>query len=164
MGNGCDAQSFIADWLEFLLETKMVNITRFNPYEDAIENLFRGIPVWVPNLETRAPAPTQFRMDVTENDKEYQVLAEMPGVKKDEISVTINGSEVTVSAEVRHEKDIKNGGTVLRAERYYGKIQREFTFSQEIDEAKAQAKYNDGVLELTLPKKSGAAAKRLAVH
>ena len=142
----------------------MVNITRFNPLEDAFENLFRGVPVWLPNPETRAPVPTQFRMDVTENDKEYLVLAEMPGVKKDEISVTIDGNEVTVSAEVKHEKDIKNGETVLRAERYYGKIQRVFTLGQEVDEATAQAKYNDGVLELKLPKKTGAAAKRLAVH
>ena len=151
----------------------MVNITRFNPLEDAFENMFRGVPVWLPNpetrawlpnLETRAPAPTQFRMDVTENDKEYQVLAEMPGVRKEEISVTINGNEVTVSAEVKHEKDIKNGETVIRAERYYGKIQRAFALSQEVDEATAQAKYNDGVLELTLPKKTVAAAKRLAVH
>ena len=87
-------------------------------------------------------------MDVTENDKEYQVLAELPGVKKEEISITINGNEVAVSAEVKHEKDVKNGETVLRAERYYGKIQRAFTLGQEVDEATAQAKYNDGVLEL----------------
>ena len=142
----------------------MVNITRFNALEDAFENLFRGVPVWLPNPETRAPASTQFRMDVTENEQEYQVLAELPGVKKEEISVTINGNEVAVSAEVKHEKDVENGETVLRAERYYGKIQRAFALGQEVDEATAQAKFNDGVLELTLPKKTVAAAKRLAVH
>src|SRR6266705_299778 len=142
----------------------MVNITRFNALEDAFENLFRGVPVWLPNPETRAPASTQFRMDVTANDQEYQVLAELPGVKKEEISVTINGNEVAVSAEVKHEKDVENGETVLRAERYYGKIQRAFALGQEVDEATAQAKYNDGVLELTLPKKAVAAAKRLTVH
>ncbi len=143
----------------------MVNITRFNPLEDAFENLFRGVPVWLPYPETRAPAPAQFRMDVTENEQEYQVLAELPGVKKEEISVTINGNEVAVSAEVKHEKDVKNGETVLRAERYYGKIQRAFALGQEVDEATSQAKYNDGVLELNLPKKKTVAAtKRLAVH
>ncbi|HEV8644981.1 MAG TPA: Hsp20/alpha crystallin family protein [Burkholderiales bacterium] len=142
----------------------MVNMARFNPVEDAFENFFRGVPVWLPNPETRAPAPTQFRMDVTENDKEYQVLAELPGVKKEEISITINGNEVAISAEVKQENDVKNGETVLRAERYYGKIQRAFALGQEVDEATAQAKYNDGVLELTLPKKTLAAAKRLAVH
>jgi HSP20 family protein len=149
---------------EFSQENKMVNITRFNPLEDSFENWFRGVPVWLPTPETRAPAPTQFRMDVSENEREYRVLAELPGVKKEEISITINGNEVAVAAEVKHEKDVKNGETVLRAERYYGKIQRAFTLGHEVDEATAQAKYNDGVLELTLPKKTAAAAKRLAVH
>jgi len=142
----------------------MVNITRFNPLEEAFENLFRGVPVWLPNPERRAAAPTQLRMDVTENDKEYRVLAELPGVKKEEISITINGNEVSVSAEVKHEKVVKDGETVLRAERYYGSIQRAFSLGQEVDEATAEAKYNNGVLELTLPKKSVAAAKRIAVH
>jgi HSP20 family protein len=142
----------------------MVNITRFNPLEEAFENLFRGVPVWLPNPERRAAAPTQLRMDVTENDKEYRVLAELPGVKKEEIGITINGNEVSVSAEVKHEKVVKDGETVLRAERYYGSIQRAFSLGQEVDEATAEAKYNNGVLELTLPKKSVAAAKRIAVH
>jgi HSP20 family protein len=142
----------------------MVNITRFNPLEEAFENLFRGVPVWLPNPERRAAAPTQLRMDVTENDKEYRVLAELPGVKKEEISITINGNEVSVSAEVKHEKVVKDDETVLRAERYYGSIQRAFSLGQEVDEATAEAKYNNGVLELTLPKKSVAAAKRIAVH
>ena len=142
----------------------MLNITRFNPFEDPFENLFQGFLVRPLNPETRAPAPAQFRMDVTESEQEYRVLAEMPGVRKEEISITISGNEVAVSAEVTHEKDVKDGETVLRAERYYGKIQRAFTLAQEVDEATAQAKYNDGVLELTLPKKTVAAAKRLAVH
>jgi HSP20 family protein len=150
--------------LEVSLEKKMLNITRFNPLEDTFDNLFRGLPVWLPAPERRAAAPAQFRMDVTENDKEYQVLAELPGVKKEEISITINGNEVAVSVEVKQEKVLKNGDTVLRAERYYGTIQRAFSLGQEVDEALAQAKYNDGILELTLPKKTAAAAKRLAVH
>ena len=65
---------------------------------------------------------------------------------------------------MKHEKEVMNGGTVLRAERYYGKIQRSFTLGHEVDEAAAQAKYNDGGLELTLPKKAVATTKRLAVH
>ena len=142
----------------------MLNITSFHPLEDAFENLFRGLPVWLPNPARPAAAPAQFRMDVTENDREYQVLAELPGAKKEDISITINGNEVAVSAEVKHEKDVKNGETVLRTERYYGTIQRAFSLGQEVDEATSQAKYNDGVLELTLPKKTVAAAKRLTVH
>jgi HSP20 family protein len=142
----------------------MLNITRFNPLDEAFDNLFRGVPMWIPAPERRAAQPAQFRMDVTENDREYQVLAELPGVKKEEISITINGNEVSVSAEVKQEKVIKNGDTVLCAERSYGTIKRAFSLGQEVDEALAQAKYNEGVLELTLPKKTAAAAKRLAVH
>jgi len=164
-----EASLFTADWFEVSWEHKMLNITRFNPLEDAFENLFRGVPVWMTNPQTLAPPPTRLRrdvirMDVIENDKEYQVLAELPGVKKEEISITINGNEVAISAEVKQEKDVENSETVLRAERYYGKIQRALALGQEVDEATAQAKYNDGVLELTLPKKTMAAAKRLAVN
>ena len=140
----------------------MVNITRFDPFAISFEDLFRGALLRPLNPEMRAPA--QFRMDVTENDKEYLVLAEIPGVKKEDISVTINGNEVAVSAEVTHEKDVKDGETVLCSERYYGKIQRVFTLGQEVDEATAQAKYTDGVLELTLLKKAVVAAKKLTVH
>ena len=142
----------------------MVNITRFNPLEDAFDNLFRGLPMWVPSAERRAAQPAQFRMDVTENDKEYQVLAEMPGVKKEEISITINGNEVAISAEVKHEKAAQTDDMVLRAERFYGTIQRAFSLGQDVDEAGAKAKYSEGVLELTLPKKTVAAAKKLPVH
>ena len=140
----------------------MVNMTRFDPFAISFEDLFRSALLRPLNPETRAPA--QFRMDVTENDKEYQVLAEIPGVKKEDISVIINGNEVAVSAEVTHEKDVKDGETLLCSERYYGKIQRAFTLGQEVDEATAQAKYTDGVLELTLPKQAMVAAKKLAVH
>ena len=142
----------------------MLNITRFNPLEETFENLFRGVPVWLPSPERRALAPTQFRMDVTENDKEYLVLAEMPGVKKEEISITINGNEVAVSAEVKHEKVVKNGDTVLCAERYYGTIKRQFSLGQEVDEASAQAKYNDGVLQVTARRRESAKPKQIAIH
>jgi HSP20 family protein len=142
----------------------MLNMTRFNPLEDSFDNLFRGLPVWLPNPERRASQPAQFRMDVSENDKEYQVLAELPGLKKEEISITINVNEVAICAEVKQEKVLKNGDTVLRAERFYGTIQRAFSLGQEVDEANAKARYTDGVLELTLPKKTVAAAKKLVVH
>src|SRR5260370_36012861 len=100
--------------------------------------------MWLPRHERRAPEQAQFGMDVSENDREYQVLAELPGVKKQDISITINGNEVAVSAEVKHEKVVKNGEAVLPAERYYGKIQRAFTHGQQVDETTAQTKYNDG--------------------
>lgn len=142
----------------------MFNITRINPIDDAFDSLIRGVPVWLPNLERREAAPAPFRMDVSENEREYQVLAEMPGLKKDEISITINGNEVSISAELKQEKDVKKDDSVLHSERCFGKIQRAFTLGHEVDQANAQAKYTDGVLQLTLPKKTSASVKKLAVH
>jgi HSP20 family protein len=92
------------------------------------------------------------------------VHADLPGVKKDDIGVTIDGEAVTISAEVRQEKEAKDGERVLRAERRYGKLERAFALGQPVDEATASAKYEDGVLTLTLPKKVAASAKRLSIQ
>jgi HSP20 family protein len=87
-----------------------------------------------------------------------------PGRKKDEIQVTIDDDQVTISGEVRKEKDVKDGERVVHSERYYGKVARAFRLGQDIDQAGAQAKYADGVLELVLPKKTTAAARKLTIQ
>lgn len=86
-----------------------------------------------------------------------------PGSKKDEIKVSIDGNQVSISTEVKKEKEKKDGKTVIRRERYYGCVSRSFTLAQSVNEEKAQAKYENGVLQLTLPKKPGANAKLLQV-
>lgn len=106
----------------------------------------------------------QIKMDVKEGDKGYTVHAEIPGVKKEDVHVTVDGNQVSISAEVKNEKEVKEGEKVLRSERYYGKVSRAFTLGQDVDEAAAQAKYADGVLELTLPKKAVTQAKRLSIQ
>jgi len=141
----------------------MVNIARYSPIDDAFDQLFRGFfvrPVAFDNDDTVA----KFRADIAENDKAYTVHAELPGVKKEDIQISIDGDQVAISAEVRREKDVKNGERVLRSERYVGKFHRAFALGGAIDEATASAKYSDGVLELTLPKKAVVAAKRIAVQ
>jgi len=115
-------------------------------------------------VEGPAAGASQFRVDVTEDSGAYTVRADIPGVKKDDIQITIDGDQVAVSAEVKREKDVKDGERVLRSERYYGKVSRAFSLGQEVDEAAASAKYADGVLELTLPKKAAAKAKRIAIQ
>jgi HSP20 family protein len=141
----------------------MANITRFNTLDNAVDELMRGFFVRPMNYE--APAvPAQVRVDVTENDKSYVVRAEIPGVKKEDINVAIDGNQVEISAEVKKEKDAKDGEKVLRTERYYGKVYRAFTLGQDIDDAATQAKYADGVLELTLAKKASPAAKRITIQ
>ena len=141
----------------------MANVTRFRPIEDAFDELFRGFFVRPVSFEGPATA-AQFRVDVTENDKAYTVHAELPGVNKEDISITIDGENVAISAEVRKEKEAKNGERVLRTERYHGKVYRAFTLEQPVDEASAQAKYENGVLEVALPKKAAAAVKRITVQ
>jgi HSP20 family protein len=139
----------------------MSNITRFNPFDDTLDDLFRGFLVR-PVVEG-APQ-LQIKMDVSEDDKAYKVRADMPGVKKEDIQVTIDGNQVSISAEVKQEKEERDGKKVLRSERYYGKVYRAFNLGQEVDDAAAQAQYTDGVLELTLPKRAATAAKKLTVH
>src|ERR1700704_3595377 len=128
----------------------MNHVTAYDPFaESGIDEVFRGFfrPVRVER------APVTIKMDVTEQDDAYTVKAEIPGVGKDEIQVSIEGSQVTIGAEVKREKDVKNGERVLRSERYFGSVYRVFTLPVEVDEATSQAKYENGVLELKLVKK-----------
>jgi HSP20 family protein len=140
----------------------MANVSRYNPFDETFDDLFKGFLVRPMAFENQAPA--QVRMDVKEDDKAYVVHAEIPGVKRDDINVTIDGNQVAISAEVKRQKEDKQGERVLRSERYYGKVYRAFTLPQEVDDASAQARFNEGVLELTLPKRAAVSAKRLAIQ
>jgi HSP20 family protein len=145
----------------------MVNVTRYSGLDDAFDNLLRGFfvrPVAWENEESVANTFAKFRADIAENDKAYTVRAELPGVKKEDIHVSIDGDQVSITAETRSEKDVKEGERVLRSERYIGKFQRAFALGAAIDEETASAKYVDGVLELTLPKKAAVAARRLTIQ
>lgn len=140
----------------------MANLVRFNPVDDAFDDLFRGF--FMRPVRMEGTPDVQIKMDVKENDKAYSVHAEIPGVKKDDIHITIDGNQVAISAEVKSEKDVKEGEKVLRSERYYGKVSRSFTLPLDVDEGSAQAKYNDGVLDLTLPKKAATQSRRVTVQ
>jgi len=144
----------------------MANVTRYNvnALDSVFDDLVRGFFVRPVRFDNENGAPQQFRVDVSENDKGYVVRAEIPGVKKDDINVAIDGNQVEISAEVKNEKEIKEGEKVLRSERYYGKVYRGFALAHEVDQNATQAKYADGVLELTLPKKASAAAKRITIQ
>jgi HSP20 family protein len=107
----------------------------------------------------------KMRIDVSEKDEPYLVKADIPGVKKEDIDVRIDGNIVQIDAEPKREKDTRtDGDKILRSERYWGNVPRTFSVSQDIDDAKAQAKYADGVLTLELPKKSTAASKKVTVQ
>lgn len=110
------------------------------------------------------PAASQIRIDVNENDKEFVVQAEMPGVPKEDIHVSIDGNTVTLQAEVKQHDKQTEGERVLRSERYFGSVSRSFQLPVDIDEAAAKAKYENGVLQLTLPKKISRTPQKLVVE
>ena len=142
----------------------MANITRYDPFGDVLDDLMKGFFVRPLATAEGGEAVRRIKIDVSEKDSEYRVLAEIPGVKKDDIQVDIEGDVVSISAETRAEKDVKEGERVIHAERYFGKVSRSFRLGQEVDQAKASAKYSEGVLELVLPKKVGASGKRLTIQ
>ena len=142
------------------------DIARFDPFRD-MDELFRDFspPVW------RQEQTPRMRMDVTETEKKYTVKAEIPGVQKEDIKVAVNGNQVSLTAEIKEEKSADGGGAggaggsgTLRSERYYGQLHRSFTLPQEVDDDQAGARYENGVLTLTLPKKVGTGGKQLAIQ
>jgi HSP20 family protein len=130
---------------------------------DPLDDLFRGFFVRPVEYGSQPDAPS-VKIDVKEQENGYLVHAEIPGVKKEDIHVAIDGAIVSVSAERREERDVKEGEHVLRTERYFGKVSRSFQLAQEIDEARVSAKYTDGVLELALPKKAATQARRITIQ
>jgi len=140
----------------------MANIARFDPFDpfdDVMRRLFKPASRWETEVQ-----PLQIKVDVEENDKSYTVKAEIPGVKKEDINVQIDGNQVSISAEAKQEKDVKENGKVIRSERYYGSMYRSFALGQDVDSGAANAKYADGILQLTLPKKPSAATRKLSVQ
>ena len=101
------------------------------------------------------PTPSQIKVDVTESDRAYTVQAEVPGVNKEDIHVSVDGSVVTLSAEIKQEDVQTKDDKTLRSERYFGAVSRSFQLPQDIDQSESRAKYENGVLTLTLPKKKG---------
>ena len=141
----------------------MANIARFDPFNDIVDDLFKGFFVR-PVVAGTQDAPPRMRVEVAEKNGAYAVTAELPGVKKEDIKVDIDGAQVTLSAEVKREKEATDGDRLLHTERLYGKVSRSFALPQELDEEKVEAKFKDGVLQLTLPKKAAAARKAITIQ
>jgi HSP20 family protein len=144
----------------------MASIARYDPFNDLVDDIFKGFlvrPVAYEGNGGRDVLP-RVKVDVAEKNGAYKVTAELPGVKKEDIQVSIDGSQVTLAAEVKREKEASQDERVLHTERVYGKVVRSFTLPQEVDESKAEAKFRDGVLELTLPKKQAAQRKQISIQ
>jgi len=129
---------------------------------DPIDDVFRSVMrPWRLALSEAAP---RIKIDVSEQDGSYLVKAEIPGVRKEDIDVRIDGDQVTISAETKTEKQEKDKGRVIFKERQEGYASRSFTLACPVDEAHAEAKYQDGVLSLKLNKKATTSSKRLAIQ
>lgn len=149
------------------------NMTRANPRSDlvragaggtffpGIEDFFRDLSM-APALRALEQAP-RMKVDVEENDQAYIMRADVPGADREDITVSIDGNMVSIRANVEQERS-DQGGNMLRNERIYGEEYRTFTLPQEVDDSKAEAKIENGVLVLTLPKKSGTGGKKLQIQ
>jgi HSP20 family protein len=130
------------------------------PFENMLPTAMKGM---IPQLfwdETRTP---MIRLDVEENEKVYTVKADLPGVKKEDIFVDVDGDEITIRAEVRRELPETKEANKVHSERFYGMLSRTFTLPMEVNAETTEARYENGVLWLTLPKKAGGATHRVAV-
>ena len=140
----------------------MTQVTRWDPFENLFKD-FRGLVLQPVDLANNPDVPA-LKVDVKEDKDAYTVHADLPGVAKDDIHVNIEGPVVSISAEKKRVVENKDGERVLRSERHYGKVSRSFQLGQDIDESQAQARFADGVLELTLPKKVVAASRKLTIQ
>lgn len=139
----------------------MANITRYTPFDNLFDELGKGF--WLKPVSLPGGAELKMKLEVKEDDKAYTVHAEVPGVKKEDIQVEVHGDQVNIRAEVKQEKEEKEGGKVIHSERSYGMVGRSFTLPTEVDDKATVAKYKDGMLELTLPKRAGG-GKRISVQ
>ena len=138
-------------------------VSRGSLFDDFFKDIAPGFYVR-PLHGDSLPAPSQIKVDVKETEGGYTVQAEVPGVPKEDIHVSVEGNVVSLRAEVRQLDQKTEGEKVLRSERYYGSVARSFQLPADIDAAQAKAKYDNGSLTLTLPKKLNNSSQRLNIE
>jgi HSP20 family protein len=140
----------------------MANIARYNPFEDLFNDFGKGFFVR-PLASLPAEGELKMKIDVAEDEKSYTVQADIPGVRKEDIQVDIEGDTISVRAEAKREKEEKKDEKVVYSERSYGMVSRSFSLPSEVDEKTARAEYKDGVLKLVLPKKANGGGRRISI-
>lgn len=139
----------------------MANIKNLDPFQE-LDDMMRGL-VFRPVRAGQAPQIESIKVDASEDDLAYRITAEIPGARKEDIKVSVDGAEVMILAESRSEKEDRQGERVIHRERTYGAMSRTLTLPQTVDDTRAQAKYENGVLTLTLPKRSAPTSKKITV-
>jgi len=136
------------------------------PRRSFFDEFFRDFPLGYsvrPLHGDPLPSPDKIKVEVKENGDNIVVQAEIPGVSKDDIDISIDGSVLTIRAEVKQYDADRDDDKVLHSERYYGSVQRSFSLPSRVAQEKASADYKDGMLILTLPKETPNGAKKIAV-
>jgi len=139
-------------------------MTRGGLFDDFFRDVAPGFYI-KPLHGDALPTPAQIKVDVKENGDAYTVQAEIPGVPKEDIQVAVEGNVVSLRAEIKQQDSTSQDEKTLRSERYYGAVSRSFQLASDIDQTQAKAKYDNGVLTLTLPKKQAmSGAQRLTIE
>lgn len=149
-----------------LKKEKIMNalMTRGGLFDDFFRDVAPGFYI-KPLHGDALPTPAQIKVDVKESGDAYTVQAEIPGVPKEDIQVAVDGNVVSLRAEIKQQDSTGQDEKTLRSERYYGAVSRSFQLASDIDQAQAKAKYDNGVLTLTLPKKTAmSGAQRLTIE
>ncbi len=133
-------------------------------WNDDLDQLFEGFFRPLRWVEERAGEDLAPRLDVKERANEFVIEAEMPGVQKDGIEITLEDGVLTLSGETESRKEQKEGEQVVRCECRYGRYVRSLRLGKGIDEKNVRANYKDGVLEITLPKSEEVKPKKISVN
>ncbi|MBT1539816.1 Hsp20 family protein [Ralstonia solanacearum] len=140
----------------------MNQLRRYDPFAiEPVGDLFQGL---LRSVRSNLDGPLPFKVDVTESDTAYNIVAEIPGAKKEDIDVTVDRGTVMISAKVERHSEQKEGERVIRSERYSGSMQRLFTLDASIDESKVEAGYENGLLRVVLPKKEASPQQRITIR
>jgi len=120
----------------------------------------------VPTRQAHTPTVSRARLDVLDKGGNFEIKVDLPGIRKDDINVGIEGARVSINAESKDStetKDKTNGDRILYSERYSTSYARSFELPAEVTEEGADARFEDGVLTLSLPKRAATVSKRIAV-
>ena len=138
----------------------MKNISLSDQLTD-LEDVVRGFMRRPFSFESQMP---EIRMDVREGDDAYLIQAEIPGAKKEDVKIDVDDNYVSITAQRGTQSERRNGDRCICSERYSGSVSRGMSLAHDVDPSKASAAYENGVLEIKLPKKSRSSARSLEIR
>lgn len=109
------------------------------------------------------PLESSFKVDIKETPGEYNIQAQIPGVQKEDIHISVDGGMVTIQAETKQHDQKTEDEKVVQSECYYGTVSRSFQLPADVDQGKTKASYENGILKLTLPKMNGSKPHQIKV-